>query len=203
MTRGALLPRRTLIVSAASALMLAPWLVRAQGAPGGPGASDKTADALFHELDDRIETAMKRYQVPGVAVGVWWQGREYLRGYGVTNVDHPLPVDADTLFRIGSTTKTFTATAMMCLVEQGRVDLAALAHEYLPELSLSDAVAAKSVTVRQLLNHSAGWMGDDYGDFGRGDDALARYVSAMKQLPQLTPPGQSPTTMPRSSSPDG
>ena len=66
---------------------------------------------------------MERYHVPGVAVGVCWQGREHLRGFGVTNVDHPLPVDADTLFRIGSTTKTFTATAMMRLVEQGKVDL--------------------------------------------------------------------------------
>ena len=90
-----------------------------------PVASDQTADALFRELDERIEAAMVRYHVPGVAVGVFWQGREHLKGFGVTNVDHPLPVDAETLFRIGSTTKTFTATAMMRLVEQGKVDLAA------------------------------------------------------------------------------
>ena len=101
-----------------------------------------------------------------------------------------LPVDADTLFRIGSTTKTFTATAIMRLVEQGKVDLAAPARTYLPNLALADEAAARSVTVRQLLNHSAGWLGDDYGDFGRGDDALARFLAAMKQLPQLTPPGQ-------------
>ena len=184
------LTRRRLMASAASALALAPSLARAQGAAGAPVASDKTADVLFRELDDRIEAAMKRYQVPGVAVGVWWQGREHLRGFGVTNVDHPLPVDADTLFRIGSTTKTFTATTMMRLVEQGLVDLAAPARKYLPEFGLSDEAAAANVTVRQLLNHSAGWMGDAYGDFGRGDDALARYVGAMKQLPQLTSPGQ-------------
>ena len=61
---------------------------------------------------------------------------------------------------------------------------------YLPDLALADEASANTVTVRQLMNHSAGWMGDDYGDFGRGDDALARYVAAMKQLPQLTPPGQ-------------
>jgi len=128
--------------------------------------------------------------VPGVAVGVFWQGSEHLKGFGVTNVDHPLPVDADTLYRIGSTTKTFTATAMMRLVEQGKVDLAAPARKYLPDLKLADEAAAASVTVRQLLNHSAGWMGDDYGDFGRGEDAIARYVAGMMQLPQLTPPGE-------------
>jgi CubicO group peptidase (beta-lactamase class C family) len=113
-----------------------------------------------------------------------------LRGFGVTNVGHPVPVDADTLFRIGSTTKTFTATAMMRLVEQGRVDLRAPVRTYLLDFALSDAAVANSVTVRQLMNHSAGWLGDDYGDFGRGDDALARYVAAMKQLPQLPPLGQ-------------
>jgi CubicO group peptidase (beta-lactamase class C family) len=78
---------------------------------------------------------------------------------------------------------------MMRLVEQGKVDLAAPARRYLPDLKLADEAAAASVTVRQLLNHSAGWMGDDYGDFGRGEDAIVRYVAGVKQLPQLTPPG--------------
>jgi CubicO group peptidase (beta-lactamase class C family) len=176
------------MASAASALALTPFTKDAW-AQGAPAASDKTADALFRALDERIEAAMKRYHVPGVAVGVYWQGRDHVRGFGVTNVDHPLPVDGDTLFRIGSTTKTFTATAIMRLVEQGKVDLAAATRRYLPDLALADEAAARSVTVRQLLNHSAGWLGDDYGGFGRGDDALARYVAAMKQLPQLTPPG--------------
>jgi CubicO group peptidase (beta-lactamase class C family) len=175
--------------AAAGALALAPRIRRAR-AQTAPAASDATAEALFRALDERIEAAMKRYNVPGVAVGVYWQGHEHLRGFGVTNIDHPLPVDADTLFRIGSTTKTFTATAMMRLVEQSKVDLAVPARKYLPAFELTDEAVAKSVTVRQLLNHSAGWLGDDYGDFGRGDDALARYVAGMKQLPQLTPPGQ-------------
>ena len=190
MRKSVLLTRRSLMASTAGALVAAPRLARGQAATDAPVATDRTADALFRELDDRIETAMQRYKVPGVAVGVWWQGREHLRGFGVTNVEHPRPVDADTLFRIGSTTKTFTATAMMRLVEQGRVDLEAPVRRYVPDLALADEAVASSVKVRQLMNHSAGWLGDDYGDFGRGDDALARYVAAMKQLPQLTPPGQ-------------
>src|SRR5205814_1516552 len=52
-----------------------------------------------------------------------------------------------------------------------------------------DAAASARVTVRQLLNHSAGWLGDDLRDYGPGDDALARFVAAMRGLPQLTPPG--------------
>jgi CubicO group peptidase (beta-lactamase class C family) len=133
---------------------------------------------------------MSRYHIPGVAVGVLYNGREYLRGYGVTNVDYPLPVDENTLFRIGSTTKTFTGTTIMRLVEQGTLALNTPVRTYLPTLKLADPSAASRVTVRQLLNHSAGWVGDDYANLGRGEGALAKYVDGMRQLPQLTPPGE-------------
>jgi CubicO group peptidase (beta-lactamase class C family) len=151
------------------------------------GVSD---DPLFRALDEKILDAMSRYQVPGVAVAVLYNGAEYVRGYGLTNVDYPLPVDGDTLFRIGSLTKTFTGTAIMRLVDQGKLDLNAPVRAYLPALELADDSVAATVTVRQLLNHSAGWLGDDYADYGRGDDALARYVAGMQQLPQRTALGQ-------------
>ena len=63
-------------------------------------------------------------------------------------------------------------------------------RRYLPSLQLADESVAARVTVRQLLNHSAGWLGDDYSDHGRGDDALSLYVDAMRRLPQLTPLGE-------------
>lgn len=151
-------------------------------------ATEKT-DELFHELDVRIEAGMAKYHIPGVAIGVYSQGEAYVRGYGVTNVDDPEPVDGDTLFRIASTTKTFTGTAVMRLVEQGALDLSAPVRRYLPEFRVEDEEASAHVTLRECLNHSAGWVGDDEQDFGRGDDALARYIASMRLLPQLTPPG--------------
>jgi CubicO group peptidase (beta-lactamase class C family) len=108
----------------------------------------------------------------------------------VTNVDYPLLVDGDTLFWIGSTTKTFTGTAAMRLVEQGNLDLDARVETYLPEFATSDPSVAPQVTVRQLLNHTPGWLGEDYEDTGPGDDALARYVARMARLHQQTPPGE-------------
>lgn len=146
-------------------------------------------DALFRELDATIEAAMARYHVPGVAVGVYYQGQEYVRGYGVTTVDAPRPVDGDTLFRIASTTKTFTGTTVMRLVEQGLLDLDAPVRRYLPDFRVADEAVSARVTLRQCLNHSAGWLGDDAEDFGRGADALTKYVAGMARLPQLTPPG--------------
>lgn len=92
--------------------------------------SDATTD--FGLLGEQIEAAMETYQVPGVAVGLIHEGREHVAGWGVTNVDHPLPVDGDTLFQIGSTTKTVTATVALQLVERGALDLDTPIRAYLP-----------------------------------------------------------------------
>jgi CubicO group peptidase (beta-lactamase class C family) len=163
---------------------------RAPAAEPAASASAQDADTLFRALDAQIEAMMAEHHVPGVAVGVYYQGQEYVRGYGVTNVDYPQPVDGDTLFRIGSITKTFTGTTVMRLVEQGLLDLDAPVRTYLPGLRLTDESVAARVTLRQCLNHSAGWLGDCFSDFGRGADAITRYVASMPDLPQLTPLGQ-------------
>ena len=163
---------------------------RRTSAAGRSAATAQSAEALFSELDAKVEAAMQEYRIPGVAVAVYYQGQEHVRGYGVTNVDYPQPVDGDTLFRIGSVTKTFTGTTVMRLVEQGRLDLDAPVRTYLPDLRLADETVAARITVRQLLNHSAGWLGEYYPDFGRGDDALTKYAAGLEQLPQMTPLGQ-------------
>src|SRR5829696_8858811 len=119
--------------------------------PDVPAARD-----LFRELDAKIEAGMARYHIPGVAIGVLYQGEEYVRGYGVTDVDEPQPVDGDTLFRIASTTKTFTGTTVMRLVEQGKLDLSAPVRRYLPDFRVENETVSSQVTLRQCLNHSAG-----------------------------------------------
>jgi len=139
---------------------------------------------------DGVHDAMRRFHVPGVAVGVVHAGEETIHTFGVTSIDNPLPIQPDTLFQIGSITKTFTATALMRLVEQGKVDLEAPVRRYLPDFRLRDEEVAQQVTVRHLVTHTAGWVGDDFTDTGPGDDALARYVDNLVELPQLTPLGE-------------
>ncbi len=136
-----------------------------------------------------VEKVMAAKKVPGVAVGVWHQGEMAAAGFGVTNVDHPLPVTADTLFQIGSITKTFTGTAVMRLVESGKLELDATVHSYLPGFRVADADASAKATVRHLLTHTGGWVGDFFHDTGSGDDALTRYVADMADLAQLAPLG--------------
>lgn len=141
-------------------------------------------------LQDVVSSLAEELELPGAAVGVLHEGEEHYAFHGVTSVDNPLPVDERTLFLCGSTTKTFTATAIMLLVQQGLVDLGATVRTYLPDFRVEDEDAASSVTVLQLLNHTAGWDGDFFKNTGEGADALARYVEAMAGLPQLTAPGE-------------
>jgi CubicO group peptidase (beta-lactamase class C family) len=81
------------------------------------------ADRDFRRMGNQVIEAMQRLYVPGVAVGVLHKGQEHCAGFGVTSVEHPLPVNADTLFQIGLLTKTFVGTAAMRLVEMGQLDL--------------------------------------------------------------------------------
>lgn len=134
---------------------------------------------------------MKTYQVPGVVVGVTKDGEDRCFAYGVTNVDFPLPVQPETLFMIGSTTKTFTGTVVMRLVEEGKLELSAPVVEYLPRFRVPDADVTSRVTIEHLVTHTSGWVGDYFEDAGRGSDATARLVARMaRRTPQLTGLGQ-------------
>ncbi|MBV8401825.1 MAG: beta-lactamase family protein [Acetobacteraceae bacterium] len=136
----------------------------------------------------KIMEGMERYAIPGAAVGVIWRGQSYMRAYGVTDVSNPQPVNIDTLFKIASIGKTLTGTAAMRLVDQRRLVLDQRVDSYVP--GFVAPAGAQSVTVRQLLNHTPGWLGDDHHDTGSDDGALARYVDEIRDLPQLTPVGQ-------------
>jgi CubicO group peptidase (beta-lactamase class C family) len=134
-------------------------------------------------------SAAGRFGVPGVAAGVWAGGREVYACHGVTSIENPLPVDPDTVFVLGSVTKTFTATAMMCLVADGKVDLDAPVRQYVSEFTLKDERAAAAITVLNLLNHTAGLDWRMSAETGEGDDALALYVAKMAQSELIAPPG--------------
>ncbi|WP_237291496.1 serine hydrolase domain-containing protein [Streptomyces sp. Sge12] len=140
------------------------------------------------ELAAFVEATAEEFGIPGVAVGVLWDGQEVSAAYGVTNLEHPQPVDENTLFHLASVTKVFTATALMRLVAEGRVELAAPVRRYVPELRLADGAAAERITVLNLLNHTAGL---DWNFVFSGDEAdtLAGFVAHLPELPLIAPPG--------------
>lgn len=141
------------------------------------------------DLQTVLSDLAVKYNVPGVAAGVLVGGEEHLAYAGVTSMDNPLPVDATTYFQFGSTGKTFTATAIMVLVDQGKVRLDDPVRVHVPELRLRDEDVASRVTILQLLNHTAGWDGDVFDDTGDGDDALEKYVALLAGIDQVTPLG--------------
>jgi CubicO group peptidase (beta-lactamase class C family) len=130
-----------------------------------------------------------RYKIPGAAVGIWTKGKEYLACHGVTDLGQPRPIEPGTPFVVASVTKTFTATAVMRLVADRHVELHAPVQRYLPDFAVADASAAARITVLNLLNHTAGldWRVPDLPD--DSDNALARYVAALRGQQLIFPPG--------------
>jgi CubicO group peptidase (beta-lactamase class C family) len=146
-------------------------------------------DPTFKKIAQKIISEMKRLDVPGVAIGIWHDGKEYAEGFGVTSLEHPLPVTSETLFQTGSISKTFTGTMLMQLAEQGKIDLDAPVKKYIKDFKLHDKHVTQKVTVRHLLTHMGGWVGDYFNDFGNGDDALDKMVKDISKLPQVQPLG--------------
>ena len=106
----------------------------------------------------RVDEILNRRPAVGLAVGVVRDGRlEFFHGHGLADIASNTPITEDTVFRIGSITKLFTAIAVMQLCEQGLVDLDAPANDYLRAYQLIPAEAGfRPATLRHLLTHTAG-----------------------------------------------
>jgi CubicO group peptidase (beta-lactamase class C family) len=157
-----------------------------------PSTLAADASPEFRAVADALVTGMRKYQMPGTALGILAGDREEHATFGVASVSSLRAVTPATLFQIGSVTKTFTATAIWRLIDEGALALDAPVRRYLPDLQLQDEGTAATVTVANLLDHSAGWYGEDSGGFytGSSDDALARYVGErLPNLPQMFPCG--------------
>ena len=148
-----------------------------------------SAKKKWKKLCEFAEQSRQAHKVPGLVVGVLNKGKIKAAGFGVTNLENPLEVTDETLFQIGSITKTFTGTLAMKLVEDGKLDLDAAVRSYLPEFKVVDQDASQKVTIRHLMTHTSGWFGDFFLDTGPGDDAPAKYMAEMANLEQLAPIG--------------
>ncbi|MEM1113297.1 MAG: serine hydrolase domain-containing protein [Pseudomonadota bacterium] len=141
-------------------------------------------------LQALLDKAIEKHDCPGASMAVWHSGELITAVSGFLDSEEPRPVQRDSVFQIGSITKVFTATLVMQLVDQGKVDLDATVRTYLPDFRVADADASRSITVRQLLTHTSGMDGDMMTDTGMGPDRLARYIDRVALLPQSFPPGE-------------
>lgn len=132
------------------------------------GPTDAAETEAF--LDDLFARHMAEYHIAGAAVAVVKDGQLFFaKGYGYADVEHAIPVDAaQTLFKIGSLTKLFTWTAVMQLVEQGKLDLDADINTYL-DFSIPDTYP-QPITLAHLMAHTAGFE-DLHADLVKLDEA--------------------------------
>lgn len=108
----------------------------------------------FKGLDAFVQQAMALQQVPGLALAIVRNDSVlYLRGYGVEKVATHTPVDENTIFAIGSSTKAFTATLVALMVSDGRMRFDGKVSDYLPDFRLYDPYESAEVTIRDALAH--------------------------------------------------
>jgi CubicO group peptidase (beta-lactamase class C family) len=163
---------------------------QAQTSEGGPAPSSedplpKLARDPTYVLDASLERVRQSFSIPGMAIGIVENGEPvYVRAFGVRDLQTGEPVTVHTAFHIASLTKTFTAAAIMQLTEQQRLALDTPVAQYLP------AFAKSSITVTQLLTHSAGLSDIEHQSDGYDEDALRRYVITLAHRELAYPPGQ-------------
>ncbi len=138
---------------------------------------------------DRLASLATEAHLPGAVLGVLRGGDLAVVPYGVLSTRTGVETTADSVFQIGSITKTWTATMVAQLVEEGRLTYETTVAELLPDVRVGvDDVAAR-VTVRHLLTHSSGIDGDVFDDTGRGDDCIERYVALLAETQSAFDPG--------------
>jgi N-acyl-D-amino-acid deacylase len=176
---------RTRTILAALVLLVVSPPVRAQERPGTIDGHPVTGKAVpgTEALDRAIVSVISRHGIPGAALAVTKDGKLLVaRGYGWANLATETPVQPDTLFGVASLSKTFTAAAVLKLVQQNKLKLDD--HPFKMLTHIKPLRGAKvdprlyQITVRHLLNHSGGWDAQKSGDpvswttklqFERGD----------------------------------
>ncbi|MFF5076010.1 serine hydrolase domain-containing protein [Actinoplanes sp. NPDC000266] len=136
---------------------------------------------------DRLAELAERHKVPGATLGIVSPEEQVEAAYGVLSLRTGVEVTTDSLFQIGSITKVWTATLVMQLVQEGKLQLDAPLVEVMPELRLSDPGVTAKVTMRHLLTHTSGIDGDVFTDTGRGDDCLEKYAAELAGAAQNHP----------------
>ena len=144
-------------------------------------------NGLESSIDQFIRAEMERQKIPGVSLAVVRDGKPMLvKGYGFANLEHQVPVKPETIFQSGSVGKQFTATAIMLLVEEGKIGLDEKISKYLGEVP----EGWKNITIRHLLSHTGG-MTDYPRDFDfRKDYSEDDLLKRSKEVPVAFAPGE-------------
>ena len=142
-------------------------------------------------LDSVVSKYMQEYRIVGLSIGIVQDGEPiFARGFGHTSVDLKQVVQTNTSFHVASVTKLFTATAIMQLVEQGKLSLQGKLVDYLPEFEMKDE-RYKDITILHLLTHTSGIGWDNYlKDSPNDSTALKTFVYSLNKAKIFFNPGE-------------
>jgi len=146
------------------------------------------------QLQSLLDELRDRHGVVGATLGVLKGDAIETAASGLLNLETKVECTPDSVFQIGSIGKIFTTTLIMQLVDEGRLALDDAVTRHLRDFTLADRAAARTITVRQLLNHTSGMDGDFFPADDPEGPSTASYVRKMYLLPNLYPPGQGPVT---------
>jgi len=144
---------------------------------GGSHAADIGEARVKGAVDKAIRPLLPQFSIPGMAVGIAIDGKRYVYDYGVMSTETEKPVTGDTLFEIGSVSKTFTATLAAYAAVDGKLSLSDSASNYLPDLRGS---AFDKVSLLNLGTHTPGGLPLQVPDGITNDDQLMAYFKAWK-----------------------
>jgi len=143
----------------------------------------------LRDLQTLLEESLVKYKQPGAVLAVLYDGQVYEVASGTTNVVTNVKATTDSIFMIGSITKVLTATLIMQLVDEGKVDIDTAVRCYLPEFGGAGEGIYDEITVRQLISHTSG-MHDLITHTTRGENGVKHYVEEVSKCAPLHPPGQ-------------
>jgi CubicO group peptidase (beta-lactamase class C family) len=150
----------------------------------------QTGPALTESaLTERLRELTEKFDVPGASVAILDDDTTTTTAVGLLNRETGVEATTDSLWQIGSITKTYTASLVQRFSERGELDLDTPIRSYLAEFKVADQEASETVTLRHLLTHTSGIDGDHFQDTGRGDDVLEKYVASCAGLTQQFPVG--------------
>ncbi|MBR5056790.1 MAG: beta-lactamase family protein, partial [Bacteroidales bacterium] len=165
--------KRALIIT----LTLLCWLPLAQSQP-------LDRDAIYDNIDAYARKVRKDWNIPGFALAVVKDGEVVLaKGYGDKERGKPGAVDANTVFQIGSVSKSFTAALMSMMVDEGKVRWEDKVKDVLPEFELLDKDIEAEVEVRDLMTHKLGFrsqVGTYFPNAGYDRDDVMKMMSLVE-----------------------
>jgi beta-lactamase class C len=148
-----------------------------------------TAEVLA-QFEAEFREAMRAFGIPGAAVAIVEGGEPvYARGFGVRDMDSGEPVTTDTLFRVGSVTKSMTSMMIATLVDQGLLDWDARVVDVIPAFRLPTAELTASVTVRELMGMGTGLGSPILALVLRDDFSTADLFDEIANFPVVAQPG--------------